>query len=561
MDLDTLMAIDGGLTTLLNSIYTSSSSSSTEIAINDFGTATLLSLGESESTSSGVYDFGSLASLALDTQLSTSTTQTVSDEQLEAEDAIIEEATALRIAESYDEARDLLEDLLEENPTNGTAIHALGAIELDLGNYEEAEALFRKADYFAPGNDFDTDAANAKTLQEDDDYVLEQAQRLVASGDTLDQGVRLLTALTNRSPTNAVARSLLAESLITQGDTTNGLIQYQLAISTADQVQLQQLEYKLTELVESAPNSAYLHDLLGQIQLKLGKNEEAAETLGRANQLSEEDSYASDEALAYVALGYEALEDGDISGAMSSFLTAQELDPDSEEVNLGLAAGYLARGEYRARFGDAAGAIEELDSAKSYLSSVEDGDEELVEELTENIASAYYSAGRTLATRRVASGDSVSDEELAAFQAAYDLDPENSTYQTRLAETENLRGDEYLAEGDYKNAAYAYQHAYEVDSDEESYRDSAISAFLAWGDERVDAYDHHQAITAYQAAYDLDNDNETSKYSLAEALNRRGLFYRSLGDDYYDLAADDFEAALDLYPDNEDYQDNYDSVI
>ena len=73
-------------------------------------------------------------------------------------------------------------------------------------------------------------------------------------------------------------------------------------------------------------------------------------------------------------------------------------------------------------------------------------------------------------------------------------------------------------------------------------------------------YDHHQAITAYQEAYDLDESNETSKSKLAGALVTRGLWYRSLGDDYYDEAADDFQAALDLYPDDADYQDYYDSV-
>ncbi|MBU0617387.1 MAG: tetratricopeptide repeat protein, partial [Planctomycetes bacterium] len=279
------------------------------------------------------------------------------------------------------------------------------------------------------------------------------------------------------------------------------------------------------------------------------------ETLALATRLSEYDPlYQADEALAHVALGHDALERGNLSGAMSAFQTAQELDPLGDEVNGGLAEGYLARGLYRARVGDPSRAINELSSAKSFLATIED------ENLTSRIASAFYSAGRTLELRRINSGGSVGDE-LTAFQAAYELDPENLTYQRKLAETQNTLGDEYLAEGNYKDAAYAYQYAYEVYSREESYKDSAISAFLAWGDERVDAYDHHQAITAYQAAYDLDNDNETAKFSLAEAFNRRGLFYRSLGEDFYDQAADDFLEALDLYPDNEDYQNNYDSVI
>jgi tetratricopeptide (TPR) repeat protein len=553
MQIDTFATISAGLTSLLDTVFAPAASTDAESSVTGFGPATLLSLGESTSTSATRFDYSNLARLAFQSQ--TSVTQQVSPERLKAEQKIIEQATALRIDERFDEARELIEDLLDENPTNGVAIHTLGAIELDLGNYEKAEGYFRKADYYAPDYGFDTDASNARTLQEDDEYVLEQARRLTANGETRDQGVRLLVSLTRRSPSDAVARSLLAQNLIAQGDAAQGLAQYQLAISSANRAQAQQIETELTALVKLAPQAAFLRNLLGQTELKLGKHEQAAETLALATQLSDNDPlYQADEALAHVALGRDALEVGDLSAAMIAFQTAQQLDPTGEEVNRGLAEGYLARGLYRSRIGDPARAIEELNSAKSFLAEIED------EELTDRIAGAFYSAGRTLELRRESSGADVGDE-LTAFQAAYNLDPENLTYQRKLAETQNTLGDQYLAEGNYRDAAYAYQHAYEVYSRESSYKDNAISAFLAWGDERVAAWDHHQAITAYQAAYDLDHDNETSKFSLAEAFNRRGLFYRSLGADFYDQAADDFLEALDLYPNNEDYQDNYDSVI
>jgi tetratricopeptide (TPR) repeat protein len=552
MQIDAYATITGGVTSLLETVYSASASTGVSTSAVGFGPAALLSLGESTSGSSTGFDYASLANLGL--QLQSPVTVQVSAKQLEAEQKVIEQATALRISERFDEARALLEDLLEKNPTNGVAVHALGALELDLGNYEKAEGYFRKADYYAPDNGFDTDASNAKTLQEDDEHVLEQARRLTASSETRDQGVRLLVALTNRSPSNAVARTLLAESLIAEGDAADGLTQYQIAISTASQAQALAIESNLAALVKIAPEAAYLRNLLGQIELKLGKHEQAAVTLALATRLSDNDPlYRADEALAQVALGRDALERGDLSSAMIAFQAAHELDPTGDEVNRGLAEGYLARGQYRARVGDPSRAIEELNTAKSYLATIED------EDLTARMASAFYSAGRTLELRRINSGGSVGDE-LAAFQAAYDLDPANRTYQRKLAETQNTLGDEYLADGNYRDAAYAYQHAYEVYSHESSYKDSAISAFLAWGDERVAAYDHHQAITAYQAAYDLDHHNETAKFSLAEAFNRRGLFYRSLGEDFYELAAADFLEALDLYPDNDDYQDNYDSV-
>ena len=238
---------------------------------------------------------------------------------------------------------------------------------------------------------------------------------------------------------------------------------------------------------------------------------------------------------------------------MRSFSTAYELDPAGDEVNVGLAEGHMARGEWLAQMGDFSGAIEELTTAKNKLGEIEN------DEVREDLATAFYRVGKRLETRRLQAGDEVGDE-IIAFQAAFDLDPENRTYRNKLAETRSTIGDEFLADGNYKDAAYAYQRAYETNPYNKDYRDSAIDTFLAWGDERRDAYDHHQAITAYQAAYDLDKTNETSKTSLAEAFNTRGLFYKSLGNDFYSMARDDFRDALKLYPTNEDYQDNYDSV-
>jgi tetratricopeptide (TPR) repeat protein len=517
-----------------------------------FGPTALLSLAQGTPASVVAYDYTELVRAAA--QIRSPITPQISQKQRKAEQETIKQATALRLNSRYDDARRLLEALLAKNPSNGLAVHGLGAIELDLGNYEKAEQYFHKAHHLAPEHGFDRDAANAEILQHDDAYVLEQARRLTERGETRDDATRLLVALTRRSPSNAVARTLLAENLIRSGDAARGLAEYQLAISSADRGQLEQIESKLASLVEVAPRAAYLRNLLGQTELKLGKPEQAAETLALATRLSDNDPlYQADEALAHVALGREALDRNDLLAAMSAFKTAQSLDPRGDEVKLGLAEGYMARGLWRMRIGDPGRAIDELSSAKSVLGTIENAD------LRGRIAEAFYRAGCILEQRRLSSGDKVGDE-IVAFQAAYDLDPENLTYRNKLAETHSLIGDEFLAEGNHRDAAYAYQAAYEVNSNEETYKGNAISAFLAWGDERSAAYDHHQAITAYQAAYDLDESNETAKFSLAEAFNTRGLFYRSLGADFYEQARNDFLAALNLYPDNEDYQDNYDSV-
>jgi tetratricopeptide (TPR) repeat protein len=62
----------------------------------------------------------------------------------------------------------------------------------------------------------------------------------------------------------------------------------------------------------------------------------------------------------------------------------------------------------------------------------------------------------------------------------------------------------------------------------------------------------------YQEAFKLDPQNATSKSKLAGAYNARGLDYKSTED--MDAAVKDFKAALRLFPDNADYQANYNSV-
>jgi len=546
-----------GLTSLFGTAYENSALTGSQSTSDGFGTSSILSIGdESESESDTLlFDYTSILSSVYQPQTTAAATQYVSEEQAAAEEESIKIANALRIDGRFDEARSVLDDVLSQNPANAVAVQGLGAIELDLGNYEKAESYFRKADYLAPAYGFSSDADNAQTLQRDDEYVLERARQLTANPDTQEDGVRLLTSLTNRSPDNAVARTLLAENLILTGDATNGLAQYQAAISTADENELRVIESQLESLLDVAPEAAYLHNLLGQTQLGLGKSELAAASLALATQLSDGDSlYQKDEALAKVALGRESLAAGDIVGALSYFASAKTLDPTSDEVSIAMAEGYVAKAEQKTRLGDPTAAIEAYQKAQKELGTIENDD------LRASIADGFYRAGRTLERRRISAGDEIGDEVIA-FQAAYDLDPENATYKRKLAETRSAIGDEYLAEGDFRNAAYAYKQALELDEYNDDYETAAISAFMAWGNERSEAHDHTLAITAFQEAYDLDNDNEDAKFSLAEAFNTRGLFYRRLGEDFYSDAAEDFLEALDLYPDNSDYQDNYDSVI
>ena len=158
-------------TTLQNAAQTSSSYAgslygvTSQAADGDFGPAALLSAAFGQSTqsvsdriTSGDYTF--LANLAL--QPPPQLTPQVSDEQQKQEQDTVKQAVVLRLNERYDEARDLLETLLDRNPQNALAVHAMGALELDQGNYEKAEQYFQRAHYLSPKAGFDSDAANAR---------------------------------------------------------------------------------------------------------------------------------------------------------------------------------------------------------------------------------------------------------------------------------------------------------------------------------------------------------------------------------------------------------------
>ncbi len=553
MQVDTSMSLIAGLgsvwgTTAGGGLFALSSGTAQG---GGFGPAALLSFGNPVAdTSAAVYT--QLAGLAL--QGRPTGPPPFSEQQAKREAEIIKRATALRVNGQYDEARQLFNDLLKENPGNAVAVHGLGAIELELGNYTAAEKLFRKAHYLDPSKGFDQDAENARILQRDDDYVLDKARRMVRHPYSRDAGTRLLVSLTRRSPANAAARVLLAQALIDGGDAINGLSQYQLAISTADRGQLQVIEAQLLGLLREAPEAAFVHNLLGQARLRLGKNEEAWEALNRAAELGNQDPlYLQDLALAEIALGRDAIARHDVNAALNHFREAERLDPLSDEVKKGMAEGYAARAEWRLRLGDIESAIDDYVLAANEIEDLDDS------ELRESIALGLYRAGLVLEARREREGGNVG-REVAAFQQAHDLVPDNLTYTRKLAETRYTLGQQYEAEGKYKDAAYAYKAAYELRPYMSEYKQAAIDAFIAYGDERAAIYDHTAAIEAYDEAYQLNKLNETAKSKLAEAYNTRGLWYRSLGTSYYDEARADFYEALQLYPDNDEYQSNYDSV-
>jgi tetratricopeptide (TPR) repeat protein len=453
----------------------------------------------------------------------------------------------------FDQARTLLQGYLDENPVSGTIVFLQGQTELKAGNYAKAETLFRKSAAIAPELGAEIEVENARALQKGERAVMARASRLIQDRSTAGSGVDLLETYLRDDSRNFAARTLLAETYLSVRNSIKGLYHYSQALSAADPAQLQKLEARFAEIAAQSPRDAFALNLLGRTQLRLDRIDEAADTLHKATQLAEGAAgYAADEALAIVAQGREQLQRGNVAEGLARMEQAYLLDPASSAVKLGRAEAYTARAEKRVQLGDLARATADFEKA-ARDSRVPGG-----EVLRERIASGVYSVGRRLEARRIAAGDDIG-AEIVAFQAAYDIDPDNLTYKRKLAETRSALGDQHLADGDYEDAAASYRRAYELFKSNATYKTSAINAYRLDGDQKLATYQHDAAISAYRFAYELDSADSTSKTKLATGYNTAGVYYRAL--DQRSRAADYFREALRLYPDNQEYQDNYNSVF
>jgi tetratricopeptide (TPR) repeat protein len=549
----------GGTTT------TGASTGATASATSLFGPAAVLSLNGAGMTgavsnvdlnAAAVSLFGSgtlgVAGTAYGVSTSTGTSlqQSISPQQQEQEARALEQAFELLNAGEPGNARAVVESVLAQNKTSAAGTHALGYIEMSTGAYEKAEQLFLKAHALNPTVGYDNDAHNARILTGDDQSVYSTAQAMMKAPAKQAEGIRLLISLTERSPDNAAAHMALGDAMLAQGDALNGLMQFNAAIRSADTGELGALETRLTDLADRNSGSAFLRQLVGKVQTRQGRYDDAIVNLKQAEAMADDPTGTQrDLAAAYVGLGRDKLAHSDINGAMSLFETAKRYDPTHRDTKLALAEGYVARAEKRARQAD----YEEAASDYSRLVTMLAGQHD-VEDLRERAAHGAYSVGKSLQRRREAAGEQIGSEA-TAYQAAHDLDSDNKTYKRVLAETRYAIGLEHEELGEYEEAGHAFRRAFELDEHNDTYRDAAIGAFKAWGDERLASHNFTDAVNAYRLAFEIDTDNETSRSDLATAYFARGNDWVSW--EKYEDAARDFREAVRLMPGNTAYEDLY----
>ncbi|MEW6249513.1 MAG: tetratricopeptide repeat protein [Planctomycetota bacterium] len=526
-----------------------------------FGPAAQVSLGERVPSFTGFTDYTSLGgsglwqfdlAAVLNPQASAVPRNARSPEEQKADAAAVKQALALVEEGQVDEARKLMQDLLAQDRTNAAALYVLASADLEEHKYATAEQLYLKAHALDPTAGYDNDARSARILQQDDGTVLARARALLTSPAQRRTGIQLLMVLTERTPDDTAAHLLLGEALLDEQDGLNGLLQYDAALRTARPGELHGIAQRLGELADAAPQSAFLRQLVGKAQIRQGRFAAALDSLRLANQIAGDTAGTQRDMLdALLGFGRQLLRRGELTAALTRFREARDLSPANRDAKIALAEGYIAQAERLTAVGDYQAA------ASTYAQAVDLLGESGPQDLRRRAAAGAFALGRTLENRRVASGGEIGSE-LVAYQAAHDLEPDNLTYRRRLAQSRNALGDELTAAGNLKDAAYSYKRAWELCRNDATYKANTVAAFLSWGDEASFNLRYDDAVTAFREAYTVDLTNADNKRKLAVAYNTRGLDHYA--NQRMAKAAADFKEALELFPDDPEYQANFELV-
>ncbi|QOJ14991.1 MAG: hypothetical protein HRU75_10185 [Planctomycetia bacterium] len=461
--------------------------------------------------------------------------------------AAIDESLARGNAE---EARRIATDALRGNERSAALWSSLGDIELKAGDYRRAESHFRRAASVAPEVGYDRRAEDAKLLRESDAVVLTRAAQRIRSPETRADGIRQLAVLTERSPTNAEARIALAEGLLSDGNAAGSLLQFQLAISSANRDQLERVETRLTELTRAAPKAVFLRSLIAEAQIARGNHQQARATLKAASELSSDPAALHPlEARAIAGQAREALSREDYGAALDLLAQADALDRGAAGRSI-RGEAHLLRGERRARLGDRSTAVEDFRLAARHLPAT-------ATDLRQRAAAGAFGVGSMLKRRRLAQAGSAG-AEVVGLQAAFDMAPTNLTYRRQLADSRHALGVEYATAGKLRDAAYSHRRAWELVRNEPAYRTAAIGAFHALGDDRIAHQDFDAAIDAFTEAHRIDSRSQSVRAKLASGYNARGENHRA--QQRFDLALRDFRLALQYDPQNQAYRDNLDNA-
>jgi tetratricopeptide (TPR) repeat protein len=320
----------------------------------------------------------------------------------------------------FDDARRYFQDGLKRDPHNASCLFNLGFIEEHQGNVVRADELFQQALRANP--DFSDALLEMANLRMKDKKFAEAADLLrhyvKVSRDPASGYYKLAMAERSMHQMAAAQRDLSVFQTLSKDSSTGPypfqhLFDYLDSRSKLSSRERNQLDIsELTEQMKKHPGQPQDFYLLAESYLKMGKKDEALETVTKLDAISADD-YRTQTGVGVLLARYHLYDD-----AIRHFQTALHANPDSDDVKYDLAAAYFRKGLYP----------EALDSAQKVSAAGQKDDAYLA-----LLGDIYAHVGDTA-------------KSLEIFSSAIDRNPDNDQYYLSLAlaqlRAEDLNGAE-----------------------------------------------------------------------------------------------------------------------
>lgn len=249
----------------------------------------------------------------------------------------------------FDEAKKYFEEGLKKDPRNASCLFNMGYIEERQGNHEAAEKYFQDALRADPElADAILELANLRVSAkryEEAAALLRKYVRL--SHDPATGYYKLAMVERSLHQMDAAQRDLSVFQTLSK-NVSPGPYPYQHLFDYLDnrssltpQARTQLDLTELTEQIKKHPDQPQDLYMLAETYLKLGKVDEARQTIARLDQLSADD-YRTQAGVGVLLAGYNLYDD-----AIQHFQSALRANPDSDGVKFDLADAYFRKSMYR----------------------------------------------------------------------------------------------------------------------------------------------------------------------------------------------------------------------
>ncbi len=255
----------------------------------------------------------------------------------------------------FDEARNYFQEGLKQDPRDASCLFNMGYIEERQGNHARAEELFQQALRSNPDySEALLELANLRIA----DKKLEEAAALLrrylkVSRNAASGYYKLAMVERGLHQRDAAERDLNVFQTLSK-DASPGPYPYQHLFDYLDnrsnlspQARTQQDLTELTEEIKKHPDQPQDLYLLAETYLKMGKPDEARNTIAQLDQLSSGD-YRTQTGVGVLLARFRLYDD-----AIMHFQTALRANPDSDDLKYDLADAYFRKGFYAQALGAA----------------------------------------------------------------------------------------------------------------------------------------------------------------------------------------------------------------